>query len=88
VSDLTGSEDDPQPASRDRMRDIRLVLTGVVAVVLAWFALINLQDVRIHFWLMSTESPQIVVIAVSGVLGAAVALLLSRLAHRRKQTDD
>lgn len=85
---MTGPEDDRQPASRDRRRDVRLVITGVVAVVLVWFALINLQDVRIHFWLMSTTSPQIVVIAVSGILGAAVALLLSRLAHRRKQTDD
>jgi len=88
VSDVMGPEDDRQPASRDRRRDVRLVLTGVVAVVLAWFALINLQDVRIHFWLMSTRSPLIVVIAVSGVLGAAAALLLSRIARRRKQADD
>ncbi len=71
----------PRPA-RDRKRDVRLVLTGVVAVLLVWFALINLQDVEIHFWLTSTRSPLIVVIVISGVLGAAVALLAQRLRRR------
>jgi hypothetical protein len=28
------------PPRRDRRRDVRLVLTGVVAVLLVWFALI------------------------------------------------
>ena len=77
----------PPPPGRDRRRDARLVLTGVVAVLLVWFALINLQDVQIHFWLTSAKSPLIVVIVISGVLGVAIALLSRRLAGRRRSSD-
>jgi uncharacterized integral membrane protein len=70
----------PEPV-RDRRRDLRLVVTGVVAVLLVWFALANLQDVKIHFWVYSTHASLITVIAIAVVLGAAAAVLLSR--HRR-----
>lgn len=74
-----------QPVPRDRRRDARLVMSGVAAVLLVWFALVNLQDVPIHFWLWSTKSPLIVVIVIAGLLGAALSLLLSRvLQHRRR----
>lgn len=82
-TDFTGGA--PAPPARDRKRDVRLVLTGVVAVLLVWFALINLQDVEIHFWLTSAKAPLIVVIVISGVLGAAVAVLVQRLTRRRRQ---
>lgn len=88
MSDPMSLEGDQQPAPRDRKRDARLVITGVAAVLLVWFALVNLQDVRIHFWLTSTKSPLIVVIVISGVLGAAVALLASRMARRHKQPEE
>lgn len=79
VSDGEGSA----PASRDRKRDTWLVLTGVAAVLLIWFALANLNSVQIHFWVYSTHhTPLIVVIVISGLLGAAVALLATR---RRRQ---
>lgn len=88
MSDPMSLEGGQQPAPRDRKRDVRMVLTGVVAVLLVWFALVNLQDVRIHFWLTSTKSPLIVVIVISGVLGAAIALLLSRISRRRRQPEE
>ncbi|HLG66447.1 MAG TPA: hypothetical protein VKV36_01080 [Acidimicrobiales bacterium] len=66
---------------RSRSRDARLVATGVVAVLLTWFALANLQQVTIHFWLVTARSPLIVVVAIAGVLGAAAA----RLAGRRRR---
>jgi uncharacterized integral membrane protein len=75
------------PPRRDRRRDARLVLTGVVAVLLVWFALVNLQDVEIHFWLRSGKSPLIVVVVISGVLGAAIALLAQRIARKRRHPD-
>jgi uncharacterized integral membrane protein len=88
VSDpMVSSGGSSRPPGRDRRRDARLVLTGVVAVLLVWFALINLQDVQIHFWLTSAKSPLIVVIVISGVLGVAIALLSRRLAGRRRSGD-
>ncbi|MGH8980777.1 MAG: lipopolysaccharide assembly protein LapA domain-containing protein [Acidimicrobiales bacterium] len=81
--------EDDQPARpvRDCGRDARLVLTGISVVLLVWFALANLQGVRIRFWVTAAHAPLIVVIAISGVLGALVSGLLSRAARRRRTGD-
>jgi uncharacterized integral membrane protein len=60
---------------------MRLVAMGVIAVLLVWFALANLSSVKIDFWVYHATAPLIVVIAISGLLGAGVALLAVR--HRR-----
>lgn len=77
----------PQGGGRDRRRDARMVLTGILAVLLIWFAFANLQDVKINFWVWTSRSPLIVVIVVAGLLGALVAILArfqrSRQARRR-----
>lgn len=78
---IPGAPENRQP--RDRRRDTRLIVTGVVTVLLLWFALANLQDVSIHFWVSTTKAPLIVVIVISGLLGAAIGLL----AQRRRQRD-
>ncbi|HUA96491.1 MAG TPA: LapA family protein [Acidimicrobiales bacterium] len=69
---------------RDRRRDARLVMTGIAAVLLVWFALANLTKVSITFWVSTARAPLIVVILISGALGAAVALLISRSRRRRR----
>jgi uncharacterized integral membrane protein len=69
---------------RDRRRDTRLIVTGVVAVLLVWFALANLQDVSIHFWVSTTKAPLILVIIISGALGALIGVMATR---RRKRAD-
>jgi len=83
----TGGEGGGEPVLRDRRRDARLVLSGVAAVLLVWFALANLQDVKIHFWLVSTKSPLIVVVAISVLLGSLVSVLLSRFARGRRRAE-
>jgi lipopolysaccharide assembly protein A len=88
MSDHYGIEGGEAPAPRDRKRDTRMVLTGVVAVLLIWFAVINLQDVSIHFWLTTTKAPLIVVVVISVVLGAAITLLLTHLSRRRNQPEE
>jgi len=56
-----------------------MVLIGVAAVLLVWFALANFQDVTIDFWVTHAHAPLVVVIAIAGVLGAAVAVGVRRL---------
>jgi uncharacterized integral membrane protein len=76
-----------RPSPRDRRRDARVVVVGVVAVLLVWFALANLQTVEIHFWVGTTHAAQIVVIVISGFLGALIAALVGR-GRRRRQVRD
>jgi uncharacterized integral membrane protein len=84
VTDPTSTDrGEPRPP-RDRRRDARLVATGVAAVLLVWFALANLTKVSITFWVSTARAPLIVVILISGALGAAVALLVSRSRRRRR----
>lgn len=61
----------------------RLVAFGVLVAVLLWFAFANLQGVPIHFWVVTRTAPLIVVVAISGVLGAVVTATWSRVRRRR-----
>jgi len=72
-----------EPAGRgrrpaDHRRQIRLVGVVVAVVLLAWFALANLRRVRIDFWVFSREAPLILVILISGLLGALITFLVMR----------
>jgi uncharacterized integral membrane protein len=63
---------------------VRLVATGAALVLLLWFALANLQQVHIRFWVASTSAPLVVVVAVSAFLGAAAAGVGSWALRRRR----
>ena len=67
----------------DRRREATLVGVAVAAILLAWFALANLRDVRIDFWVIHRQAPLILVIVISGLLGA----LIAALAMRRKPKE-
>jgi uncharacterized integral membrane protein len=69
-------ESEGQPV--DRKRDVRLVAAGVSAVLLVWFALGNRREVSIDFWVAHRSAPLVVVIVISGLLGALVALMARR----------
>jgi uncharacterized integral membrane protein len=84
VAGETGRPAREGPKRPDRRRDVRLVLMGVMAVLLVWFALANLQDVEIHFWVYSTRASLVTVVAVSGLLGAFIGVMVSR---RRKHPE-
>jgi uncharacterized integral membrane protein len=75
------SEPGRQVRARSRTRDVRMVLMGVATVLLVWFAVANLQDVTIHFWVSTTKAPLIGVIVIAGALGG---LLLSAVTLRRR----
>jgi uncharacterized integral membrane protein len=75
-------ESEGQPV--DRKRDVRLIAAGVSGVLLVWFALANRRAVSIDFWVAHRSAPLVVVIAISGLLGALVALM----ARRRRNPRD
>ena len=62
----------------DRRRTATLVGVAVAVVLLVWFALANLRDVRIDFWVFNRQAPLILVIVISGLLGALIGVLVTR----------
>jgi uncharacterized integral membrane protein len=65
--------------SRGRSPRVAVVLGAVIAGLLIWFALANLQEVKIDFWIKTTKAPLIEVIVISGLLGGLVGGLVRRL---------
>jgi uncharacterized integral membrane protein len=77
------SEDrSPEPGGdgkpMDRRHQFRLVGILALGVLLGWFALANIGRVRIDFWVFHRQAPLIVVILISGLLGALIAALIMR----------
>jgi len=62
----------------DRRRQMTLVGVAVAVVLLAWFALANLRRVQIDFWVFNRQAPLILVIVISGLLGAMITALVMR----------
>lgn len=62
----------------DRRHQATQVGVAVAVILLAWFALANLNRVRIDFWVFHREAPLILVIVISGLLGALITALIMR----------
>ena len=82
-----GSVPPEEPKVRTRAKELRLVATGVALTLFLWFAFANLQLVHIRFWVASTSAPLIVVVVVSGFLGAVVSGLWSWALRRRRRGE-
>jgi uncharacterized integral membrane protein len=68
-----------------RRNGARLIAAGIIGAVVAAFALLNLNDVKVH-WLVTTgQTPLIVVIVVAFALGVAADRLVIFRAKRRQQ---
>lgn len=70
--------------SSGKSGELRLIVMGIAAILLIWFALANFRSVKIDFWLDQRQAPLIVVILISGLLGA----LIATLALRRRSNRD
>jgi len=55
-----------------------MVGVAVAVILLAWFALANLNRVQIDFWVFHRHAPLILVIVISGLLGALITALIMR----------
>ena len=62
----------------DRRHQTALIGVGIAVALLVWFALANLRDVRIDFWVFNRQAPLILVIVISGLLGALISALIMR----------
>src|SRR5271165_6829891 len=60
----------------DRRHQVTLVGVAVAVILLVWFAAANLDRVRIDFWVFHRQAPLIVVIVISGLLGALITALI------------
>jgi uncharacterized integral membrane protein len=71
-------EPDGEGKEVDRGHQFRLVGILAAGILLGWFALANIGKVRIDFWLFHRQAPLIVVIVISGLLGALITFLIMR----------
>jgi uncharacterized integral membrane protein len=62
----------------ERRQQVRLIVVLVAAVLLVWFALGNFHRVNIDFWVFHRQAPLILVILISGLLGALITALIMR----------
>jgi len=72
----SGDPGSDQPV--DRRRQATLIGVALAVVLLAWFALANFNSVRIDFWVFNRQAPLILVILISGLLGALIGALVMR----------
>jgi uncharacterized integral membrane protein len=80
------AEDPAQPPERERREQIRLVALGALIVLVAIFAVLNLDKVKVDLIFRSPRWPLIVVIVACLALGAAIDRLWIRYAARRRKT--
>lgn len=67
---------DTSVASRSRKEQARLAIAAVAGGFMLLFAVLNHENVKVHWVVTTSKTPLIVVIALSFVLGAAVGALV------------
>jgi uncharacterized integral membrane protein len=76
-------EPPPGRTPAKRRERARLISAGVLGAVVTAFALLNLDQVKVH-WLVSTaQTPLIVVVALAFVFGMIVDRLVIRARRKR-----
>jgi uncharacterized integral membrane protein len=73
----------PRTPARRRERG-RQIAAGVLGALITAFALLNLDDVKVHWLLATGQTPLILVIAVAFLFGMIVDRLVIR-ARRKRQ---
>jgi uncharacterized integral membrane protein len=62
----------------------RLVAAAIIGAVIAVFAVVNLDQVRVHWIVTTGKTPLILVIAVAFLLGMVVDRLVIRVRRKRQ----
>src|SRR5271170_2908401 len=66
----------------------RLYAGGLIGALLTAFALLNLDDVKVHWIVGTAHTPLIIVVAVAFLCGLAVDRLILRVQRRRAKAAD
>jgi uncharacterized integral membrane protein len=70
---------EPTAASARNKPSPKMITAGVLVVLIVLFAIANRQTVTIHWWFITTtQTPMIVVIAGCGLIGFAVGWVFAR----------
>lgn len=70
-------------SSMSKREQVRMALAGAAVVLAIVFALVNLDKVKVNWIVTTSQTPLIVVIAVSFVLGSLAGALVWRARARR-----
>jgi uncharacterized integral membrane protein len=62
----------------------RLIAAAIIGAVIAVFAVVNLDQVRVHWIVTTGKTPLILVIAVAFLLGMVVDRLVIRVRRKRQ----
>jgi putative membrane protein len=85
MTDPTERTPDRRPEDKpDRAAGSRTIAAAALGAIAALFAVINLDDVEVDWLVGSWQTPLIVVIALSMLIGAGLDRLLVRRARKRK----
>jgi uncharacterized integral membrane protein len=84
ASQSTAPDVPPRGGAPERRDRARLVAAGIIGALIAVFAVVNLNQVKVH-WLVTTgQTPLILVIGVAFLLGILVDRLAVRARRKRK----
>jgi uncharacterized integral membrane protein len=85
ASESTAADVSPRREVAERRDRARLIAAGVIGALIVVFAIVNLDQVKVH-WLVTTgKTPLILVIGVAFLLGIVADRLAIR-ARRKKQS--
>jgi uncharacterized integral membrane protein len=74
----TGTEQEKLVTTTRGKLTARTVAAAVLGAVLVLFAVLNSQDVRVHWLITTSTAPLIIVIALCGLVGFAAGWLVAR----------
>lgn len=77
------AEHPPGRTPAERRQRARVISAGVLGALITAFALLNLDDVKVHWLIATGQTPLIVVIALAFVLGMIVDRLVIRARRKR-----
>ena len=83
MSTSAQSSPKPKPDKRKRREQARTVVAIALAILITLFAVLNTDEVKVHWIFGTTETPLIIVIAVSAIVGAVLALFAQRQRGKR-----
>ena len=76
---------EPQRERRSRAETARTAAMLVLAVLATLFAVLNVDEVKVHWIVGSGRAPLIIVIVISLLAGIVLSYFADRLARRRRR---